>query len=116
AEWVPVGGKVEEGLAQYMVYLEPDTIRRNGDMVELSTLVDFKTTQTTPSPPHLSVRSRSELDCAKKRIRLLALIAFSGNMGSGEVVYSSAESNEQGISVEPGSVAESLWEVVCGKR
>src|SRR5215813_11482729 len=60
AEWVPVGGKVEEGLTQYMVYLEPDTIRRNGDMVELSTLVDFKTTQTTPSPPHLSVRSRSE--------------------------------------------------------
>src|SRR5215467_14196022 len=74
AEWVSVAGKVEEGLTQYTLYVQPDTIRRNGDVVELSTLVDFTTTQTKPSPPHLSVRSRSEFDCANKRIRLLALI------------------------------------------
>jgi len=116
AEWVSVASKVEEGLTQYILYVEPDTIRYNGDVVELSTLLDFKTTQTTPSPPHLSVRSRSEVDCAEKRIRVLALIAFSGNMGSGEVVYSSPESEDQGISVEPGSVADSLWKVLCGKR
>ena len=116
AEWVSVESKVEEGLTQYTLYVEPDTIRRNGDVVELSALIDFTTTQTTPSPPHLSVRSRSEIHCAKERIRLLALTAFSGNMGSGEVVFSDPESNDQGISVEPGSVAESLWKVVCGKR
>ena len=116
AEWVSVATKVEEGLTQYILYMDPDTIRRNGDVVELSTLVDFKTTQITPSPPHLSVRSRSEIECAKKRIRVLSLIAFSGNMGSGEVVYSSPESEDQGISVEPGSVADSLWKVLCGKR
>jgi len=116
AEWVSVADKVEEGLTQYTVYVEPDTLRRNGDVVELSALIDFTTTQTTPSPPHLSVRSRSQLDCAKERIRLLALTAFSGNMGSGEVVFSDSASNDQGISVEPGSVAESLWKVVCGKR
>jgi len=116
AEWISVASKVEEGLTQFILYVEPDTIRHNGNAVELSKLLDFKTTQTTPSPPHLSVRSRSEVDCAEKRIRVLALIAFSGNMGSGEVVYSSPESEDQGISVEPGSVADSLWKVLCGKR
>src|SRR5262249_8673217 len=116
AEWVSVAGKVEEGLTEYTLYVEPDTMRRSGDVVELSTLVDFTTTQTTPSPPHLSVRSRSEIDCSADRIRVLSLTAFSGNMGSGEVVYSSPESEDQGISVEPGSVGESLWNVLCGKR
>jgi len=116
AEWVSVESKVEEGLTEYTLYVEPDTMRRNGDVVDLSALIDFTTTQTTPSPPHLSVRSRSQIDCAKERIRLLALTAFSGNMGSGEVVFSDSASNDQGISVEPGSVAESLWKVVCGKR
>ena len=35
AEWVPVDGKVEEGLTAYTVYVAPDTISRNGDVVKV---------------------------------------------------------------------------------
>src|SRR5262245_46159189 len=110
AEWVSVESKVEEGLTQYTVYVEPDTICRNGDVVELSALIDFKTTQTTPSPPHLSVRFRSEIDCAEDRIRLLSLTAFSGNMGGGEVVFSS-----QKPTIRESQLNQAVLLKVCGK-
>src|SRR5215468_965770 len=103
AEWVEVGGKVEEGLT---VYVELDTLSRSGDVVKMWELWDFKTSRTETKPPHMSVKSQREFDCIKKRGQLLALTAFSGNMGSGEVVYSSSDFKDQEIPVEPGSVAE----------
>jgi surface-adhesin protein E len=112
AEWVEVGGKVEEGLT---VYVEFDTISRSGDVVKMWELWDFKTTRTDPKPPHMSVKSQREIDCIKKRGRLLAMTAFSGNMGSGKVVYSVSDFKDQEIQVEPGSVADSVVKVACGK-
>ena len=113
AEWVEVGGKVEEGLT---LYVELDTLSRSGDVVKMWELWDFKTSRTETKPPHMSVKSQREYDCTKKLGRLLALTAFSGNMGSGEVVYSNSDFKDQGIPVEPGSVAESVWKVVCSKQ
>jgi hypothetical protein len=113
AEWVSVGGKLEEGLTGYTVYVEPDTIRRNGEVVKLWALMDFSAMQTEPNPTYLSVQSQREFDCTEERVRLLALTAFSGNMGSGKVVFSYSDPNDQGISIEQGSVAQSLWKFVC---
>lgn len=113
AEWVSVGGKLEEGLPGYTVYVEPDTIRRNGEVVKVWALMDFYTLQIEPSPPYLSVKSQRELDCTEARVRLLALTAFSGNMGSGKVVFNYSDANDRGIPIEQGSVAQSLWKFVC---
>ena len=113
AEWVEVGGKVEEGLT---VYVELDTLSRNGDVVKFLELWDFKTTRAEPTPPHMSVKSQREFDCTNKRGRLLAVTAFSGNMGSGKVVYDKSDFKDQGLAVEPGSIAESVWKVVCGNK
>lgn len=112
-EWVPIAGKVVEEVTEYTVYVEPATIRRNGEVVELWALMDFYAIQTEPSPPYLSVKAQREFHCTEERVRLLALTAFSGNMGSGKVVFSYSDPNDQGISVEPGSVAQSLWKVAC---
>jgi hypothetical protein len=40
AEWVDIGGKVEQGLT---VYLDPDTVHRSGDVVTLWAVFDYKT-------------------------------------------------------------------------
>jgi hypothetical protein len=112
AEWVKVGTG-DDGLT---VYVELDTISRSGDVVKMWELWDFKTTQTEPKPPHMSVKSQREFDCAKKRGRLLALTAFSGNMGTGKVVYSSPDVKAQWIPTELGSVAQILGKVACGKQ
>lgn len=113
AEWQVVD---KDDHHEYAVYIDPDTIRRNGEVVQMWALLDFETTQTKPSLPFLSVKARREIDCTEERIRLLAVMAFSGNMGSGEVVYRYSDSNDQGISIEPGSVAESLWTLVCNEK
>ena len=114
AEWVSVTNKVEEGRTAYTVYVDQDAIHYNGDLVTFWVLMDFTTRQTVPSPPYLSVKSRREIDCTEEQIRLLGVTAFSGNMGSGEVLYTHADSvSDRGVSIEPGSVAQSLWKFVC---
>src|SRR6476620_5408354 len=40
AEWVDIGGKVEQGLT---VYLDPDTVHRSGDVVTFWALLGYKT-------------------------------------------------------------------------
>ena len=104
-EWVSVSGNVGERLTASTVYVDPDTIRRDGEVVKLWGLMDFKTIQTEPSPPHLSVKSQREFDCVEERVRLLALTVFSGHLGSGNAVYSYTDSKDQVIAVEPDSVA-----------
>lgn len=114
AEWVSVVTKVEEGRTAYTVYVDHDSIHHNGDLVTFWTLMDFTTIQTVPSPPYLSVKSRREIDCTEEQIRLLAVTAFAGNMGSGKVLYTYSDPvKDRGITIEPDSVAQSLWKFVC---
>lgn len=115
AEWVDVGGKVEEGLTVYTVYVDPDTIRRNGDVVTLWALFDYKTIQSIVGGPWLSSKARREYDCVKERVRLLGFTTFSGNMGSGEAVYSNLDETKW-EPVAPDSLDRNLWEVACSMK
>jgi hypothetical protein len=71
----------------YIDYIDPDTILRKGDLVKMWELHDSKTTQTVAGNLFLSGKIQSEYDCAEERSRRLSITEFSGNMGSGEVVY-----------------------------
>jgi hypothetical protein len=51
-------------------------------------LNDYKTIRKMGRTSYLSSKVQTEYDCAKERIRRLASTFFSGNMGSGGVVYS----------------------------
>jgi surface-adhesin protein E len=114
AGWVPIYVKGEEGRTEYTVYVEQDSLHYNGDVVTFWVLMDFTTVQTVPRPSYLSVKSRREIDCTEEQIRLLAVTAFSGNMGNGDVRYTYSDAaKDRGISIEPGSVAQKLWQFVC---
>jgi surface-adhesin protein E len=115
AEWVDVGGKVEEGLTVYTVYVDPDTIRRKGPVVKLWALFDYTTIQTIVGGPWLSSKTQREYDCVEKRVRLLGFTTFSGNMGSGEAVYSNPDESKW-EPVVPDSLDRNLWEVACSKQ
>jgi hypothetical protein len=43
---------------------------------------------------HLSSKAQDEYDCTEERHRLLSLTEFSGNKGSGEVVFSNTEESK----------------------
>ena len=112
AEWVRVGGDDE---AEVTTYVDPDTIRRKGNLVKVWDLFDFKTRQTIGSISFSSSKELAEYDCAEERVRQLTVTYFLRNMGAGKVVHADREERKWSP-IEPGSVGERLWEVVCRKQ
>lgn len=110
AEWVEVGTS-NNGAT---VYVDPDTIRRKGDLVKMWILYDFKATQTVLNKSYLSSRSQDEYDCTEDRHRALAATSFSGNMGSGNV-RSSYSIKGKWEPVPPGGIIQALRKVACDK-
>ena len=51
AELVDVGGKVEDGITVYTVYIDTESIHRNGDIVSLWALYDYMTIQNIVGGP-----------------------------------------------------------------
>ena len=114
AEWVAVE-KHDLLPGPQTVYVDPDSIRREGNLVTLWQLVDFKTMQGGRSPTRFSsTKTQKQFDCAEARTRLLRVTDFWGNMGTGESAEAYIEKGSW-IRVEPDSVNRALWEVACGK-
>ena len=101
------------------MYIDPDTIRREGNLVTVWQLIDFKLMQGDAGDlePHrfLSTKTHKQFDCVEKRLRLLAFTEFSGGMGTG-IPAGGYVDNGKWIPVEPESINQALWEVVCGKE
>jgi hypothetical protein len=112
ADWVAVGGKVEAGMG---AYADPVTMRREGDLVKMEVLFDFKTRQTKAGVSYSSANAQMEYDCAEQRFRGLAVMYFSGNMGSGNLLDRSSGKGKW-LPVSPGSLDQTLWKVACGKK
>jgi len=112
AEWVLTSGDDEAGMT---VYVDPDTIRRKGNLVKMWQLYDYKTVRTVAGDSFLSFQRQNEYDCTEERTRMLAYTWFSGNMGSGKVVYRTAD-EQKWEPVIPRSIDRSLWRVACSKK
>jgi len=111
AGWELTSGDDQTGLT---VYVDPDTIRREGSLVKMWQLYDYKTVQTVAGDSLLSFKRYNEYDCADERTRMLAYTWFSGNMGTGHVVYSTPD-EQQWEPVVQGSINRALWRVACSK-
>jgi hypothetical protein len=112
AEWVKVSNSDEAGKT---VYVDPATIRRNSNLVTMWQFYDYETVQTVGGIRFLTAKEQWEFDCAEERSRVLALKEFSGNMGSGTVVYTNSQVGNW-VSVMPGSMGQAVWKVACGKK
>ncbi len=111
AEWVKVGEN-DDGKT---LYVDPDTIRRKGDLVKMWHLHDYKTIETYRGNSFMSNKSQWEYDCAEEQIRALAEYEYSGPMGNGELVRS--DSNPRNWApVIPGSMGQIQWTFACGKK
>jgi len=116
AEWVAVEKDyLLTGLQT--VYVDPDTIRREENLMTMWQLVDFKWMQGNPRGPtrFLSTETHKQFDCAGKRLRLLAFTEFSRRMGTGIAADGYVDKGNW-LSVEPESINQALWEVACGQE
>jgi hypothetical protein len=110
AEWVEVakGDNVTS-------YMDPDTIRSKGTMVKMWGLDDQKTTRTSrEGKSFLSLKMQQEYDCAEEQWRSLAEYGYSGQMGTGEIVFSHTKPNDWAPAI-PGSVGQANWKFACKK-
>jgi len=112
AEWELVSG---DDSAKLTVYVDRDTIQRNGNLAKMWQMYDYKTVQTVAGDSLLSIQRHNEYDCTGERTRMLAYTWFSSNMGRGRVVYKTAE-EQRWASVVPRSIDQTLWKVACSKQ
>jgi len=97
-------------------YANPSTIRRNGALVKMWDITDFKKAQVGNKSvkPYKSTKGQNEYDCEEERLRSLSSSWHSENMGRGNVVFSIHEPLEW-VAVSPDSRGRRLWSVACGK-
>ncbi len=122
AEWVAVE-KNYLSSGKQTVYVDPDNIRRERNLVTLWQLIDFKWMQGNVGMgrlgfgPHrfLSTKTHKQFDCAGKRLQLLTFTEFSRHMGTGRWNDGYVDQGNW-LPVEPESMNQALWEVACSKQ
>ena len=114
AKWTRFGDSTDGATT---VYIDFETIKKKGHKVKIWSLMDFKTVQKPPSgTKYLSTLSHDEYDCEEETNRMLDLYSYSRSMGQGEIVYSSTNIKNEAESILPGSIAEGLLKLACGKK
>ena len=112
ADWTAVGG----GNYIHTPYADTASIRRDGALARMSGMYDFRKQDFTPDGKGLySTVVLREYDCNGRQVRLLSSIDFSGHMGAGEAVSTSARVGRwEGI--VPGALDEAYWNIACGRK
>lgn len=114
AEWVLVEENNE--LAGIMtVYVDLNSVRRNGDLVKMWELLDYKEIPF-PTEPYLSTKIQKQFDCAKKRLRVLRYGHFSGNMGNGKPLRHETVDDREWSPLEAVSNNLPVWRLACNKK
>jgi len=98
-------------------YVDTTSIRKNGNLVKMWGMEDFKTGRNTWNGVFLSRKAQQEYDCRNENDRVLALVTYSGNMGSGKVISSFTfnEHESPARPIVPGSNSEIQWKIACGQ-
>ena len=112
AEWTYLTSSEDKTLD---VYIDKTTIRKRGNVAKMWELTDFKAPQKAAGGSFLSSKSLKEYDCVEIRLRLLTLTSFSGNMGSGELIFNHQYDNRKWADIAPGSIGMDKWKAACKK-
>jgi len=113
ADWVLVDKSTDGSMA---VYANPITKRKAGKMVKMWVLTNYKEAQVIEGvKPFLSTKIQQEYDCKEEKLRKLAYIAYSGNIGGGSAIYQDSVVSDW-LPVSPDSTGEVTYLYACGKK
>jgi hypothetical protein len=110
SEWTNVS---HSSHANRTAYVEYYTILKKENKVKMTSLTDFKTAEKYGNNKLLSMVTRDEYDCEKKTIRLLDIYGYSGNMKSGDIVFSDSSIKGEAQSIRLGTTEETFFEIAC---
>jgi hypothetical protein len=116
AEWLVLESRYQSHPLQ-TAYIDPDTIYRDGDLVSLSALIDWKAMQGGRTPTRFySTTLIKQVDCAARTVQTIAATDFYGHMATGEVIGGGRYANgDQWVAIRQGTINEGLWETGCKK-
>ena len=101
----------------FRVYLDDKQMRRNGDFAQIAQLTDYAVAQWVDARTAVgSIKHLIEFDCKQHVFRLLSATAYSEQMEAGSLVASEKLTDPEWMSIEPGSTAEKVEQVACGKE
>lgn len=97
-------------------YVDMDNIARNGDLVEIGRVFDYKApyVRKVNRKPYTSQRVLTEFDCESGAMRQLHFTWHSEEQGTGEKLYESSEA-EQWEFAKLDSFTAPLWKIACGR-
>ena len=96
------------------MYIDPSTIQKEGNLVTVVELIDFKDMQGGTSPGRYSSQKiRVQFDCAKEQLRFLSITDYADNMGGGDKVGGASGGDWE--PVKSTSIHRNVWEAVCKK-
>jgi hypothetical protein len=94
------------------VYADAASVARNGSTASMWWVLDYANYQRMVEVGYFSQKTRSEFDCAQRRVRNLELSLRAEHMGEGKAVYSD-DSPQDWEAIDAGSTAEKLWQIAC---
>ncbi len=75
----------------YIAYGDPSSIRREGDLVKMWSMFDYKNPQTgIPGKTFYSTRRQFEYDCKNAKARALAVASHAAHQGKGDALASAS--------------------------
>jgi hypothetical protein len=107
--WVAVGEYVDS-----TVYADPNSIRKEGNMVKIWDLQDHKRILVSGRFLILSMREQLEFDCKEERVRTLFMSVFAEPMAEGTELKSEGDGTGGAWSpVSPTSIEGGLLRFAC---
>ena len=108
--WVVVGKN-----EKFTAYASPASMRKDGTMVKMWDLFDYKTAQTSETGKRfVSSKRHIEYDCKQMRVRPFAASSHTESMGQGQLAEA-RDLSPKWNTVATGSADELLWKFACGK-
>jgi len=117
AEWVPIEQSYQSpGLRT--VYYDSSTIRKEGNLITIQVLVDWRMMQGNRSPTRFySTRTTKQFDCERRLVRTLASVDYYGHMGTGRPIGGTPFTSETyWVSVNGEDLNQGLWKVACDSK
>ncbi len=113
-DWVKAGEN-----DNFTHYVDPQSIRRDGNKVRVWVLQDFKSGQVLDDNKtrFFSMVERDEFDCFEDTYRAIDIYYYSGKMGAGgDAVLSIPNITKPAISVIPRSAGNTQLKAVCATK
>ena len=109
SEWV-----VFEATPEATIYIDPSSIRREGDRAAMWALIDYPTPQPDKTGKQvLSDKLQYQYDCSGRQLSIIATSAHAGPMATGEIINVNPDPPEL-TAVPAGTTAEKMWARACG--